>query len=128
MARGGARPGAGRKKGSVNKLSTEATRIAASSGMLPHEILMRLGRGEVVSGFEAPAVEGNKRKSRLIRSPLSLEQRLDCLKAAAAFYAPKLMAAAVKQMPADWNPYAELVQSVKPSRGLPFKPALTVVK
>jgi hypothetical protein len=127
VARGGARPGAGRKKGSVNKLSTEATKLAASTGMLPHEILMRLGRGEVVSGFEAPA-EGKKRKSRVMKSPLSLEQRLDCLKASAAFYAPKLMAAAIKQMPTDWNPYVELLESVRPSRGLPFRPKLVSAK
>lgn len=81
--------------------------------MLPHEILMRLGRGEVVPGFDLKDEKGKPRT-------LTIEQRVDCLKASAAFYAPKLLAAAVKQMPGDWNPYAEILGMVQDkSRGLP---------
>lgn len=106
MARGGARPGSGRKKGSVNKLSSELAKAAAATGKLAHEILLALGRGEKVPGFK--------------KQPDNV--RIDCLKAAAPFYAPKLMAAAVKMNPGDWNPYHELMESVKSSRGLPAKP------
>lgn len=107
MARGGRRPGAGRPKGLANKLAREITQAAMATGLLPHQILLALGRGEPVQGFEGVQ--------------LAPEDRIECLKAAAPYFAPRLVAAAVKQMPQDYDPYAELVSSVKPSRGLPFK-------
>lgn len=104
MARGGKRPGAGRPRGAINKLSAAATKAAAATGMLPHEILMRLGRGEKVQGFDGD---------------LSKQERIDCLKASAPFYAPKLLGAVVKT-PGDGNPWTEIMQLVGgKSRGLP---------
>ena len=44
MARGGARPGAGRKKGVANKATREAMDRAASSGELPLDYMLRVMR------------------------------------------------------------------------------------
>lgn len=41
---GGARPGAGRKKGGRNKLTQEAVERAASSGILPLDYLLQVMR------------------------------------------------------------------------------------
>ena len=45
-AHGGARPGAGRKRGSVNKLDQEARERAAEGGELPLDFLLRVMRDE----------------------------------------------------------------------------------
>lgn len=101
----------------ANKLSREATQRLAETGMLPHEILARLGRGEQVPGFDLGKDEKGKAKS------LGVETRIDCLKAAAGFYAPKLLGAVVKTNPNEANPWTELLSLVDGrSRGLP-KPA-----
>lgn len=72
MPRGGARPGAGRKVGAIQRVAREAREKAAATGMLPHEFLLAIMRDEV---------EGE--------SP-TFEQRLDAAKAAAPYFAPKL--------------------------------------
>lgn len=46
MAIGGARPGAGRKKGGHNKLTEEAIAKAKSSGVLPLDYLLKVMRDE----------------------------------------------------------------------------------
>lgn len=110
--RGGARPGAGRKKGGQNKLTKaqleRAEKIAAEAaknGLLPHQILFELGKGVKVPGFAKALGEG---------------ERVECLKAAAPFYAPKLLGAVVKFNPNDQNPWAQLMALVEgKSRGLP---------
>ena len=82
--------------------------------MLPHEILMRLGRGEKVAGFDLGKDEKGKKKA------LTFEQRIDCLKASARFYAPTLLGAVVKTNPGEANPWAEILSLVDgKSRGLP---------
>lgn len=43
---GGKRPGAGRKKGSANKLDQEARKKAADGGMLPLEFMLNIMRDE----------------------------------------------------------------------------------
>lgn len=73
--RGGARPGAGRKRGSRNKRSAETVARAKAAGMLPHEFLCTVSQGRAIDGH-AP----------------SFSERLDAAKAAAPFYAPKLTA------------------------------------
>lgn len=40
MPRGGARPGAGRKRGSVTRKTAEIARRAAASGMTPLEVML----------------------------------------------------------------------------------------
>jgi hypothetical protein len=112
--RGGKRPGAGRKKGGQNKLTKaqleRAEKIAAEAaknGLLPHQILFELGKGAKVPGFEKAA--------------LGVNERVDCLKACAPFYAPKLLAAVVKTPgPNEQNPWAQILDLVQgTSRGLP---------
>lgn len=73
MPRGGARPGAGRPKGSRNALSMAARAEAQATGLLPHEFLLAVTRGEAVDGYKP-----------------TFEDRLEAAKAAAPFYAPKL--------------------------------------
>jgi hypothetical protein len=67
MAHGGARSGAGRKPGSINKLSQEAYERAKDSGELPLDYLLRIMRDEEVD-------DG---------------RRIDCAKAAAPYIHPK---------------------------------------
>ena len=103
MARGGPRVGAGRKRGGVNSLSLEARKAAAKTGELPHELLLALARGQ---------------KSVLGKSPTD-EQRIDAMKAAAPYYAPRLMAMAAKVTDAG-NPWEELFRLANgQTRGLP---------
>lgn len=72
---GGRREGAGRKPGSVNQMSRRAREEAAKTGELPHMILLRIARGEVLDGH-TPA----------------FSERMDAAKAAAPYFAPKLAA------------------------------------
>lgn len=65
----------GRPKGAANKASRETREKAAASGMLPHEFLLAVTRGEAVDGYVP-----------------SFAERLEAAKAAAPFYAPKLSA------------------------------------
>ena len=73
MARGGKRPGAGRKKGAISKMTEEARAVAEATGELPHELLLRASRGEEISGH----------------TPTFME-RVDAAKAAAPYYQPRL--------------------------------------
>jgi hypothetical protein len=60
---GGARPGAGRKKGGKNKLTQAQLEraeliaaAAAAKGKLPHQILFELGKGERVPRASASSI------------------------------------------------------------------------
>lgn len=75
MSAGGRREGAGRKPGGLNKMSAAAREIAARTGELPHEVLLRVSRGETIDGYKP-----------------SFAERMDAAKAAAPYYAPKLAA------------------------------------
>lgn len=68
MSHGGARPGAGRKPGSTNRLSQEAHDRAIEGGEMPLDYLLRIMRDE----------EADEAK------------RIDCAKAAAQYVHPKL--------------------------------------
>lgn len=68
--RGGARPGAGRKKGGHNRLTEQAAKMARETGATPLEYLL-----EVMRDIQAPRAE-----------------RLDAAKAAAPYVHPKLAA------------------------------------
>jgi len=78
MAMGGKRQGAGRKLGSVNRMSAEARKAAKATGELPHEFLLRVSRGDRVEGY-AP----------------TFAERMDAAKAAAPYFAARLTAATV---------------------------------
>lgn len=71
--RGGSRPGAGRKAGARNKRTAETVAKAQAAGMLPHEFLAAVQRGEEIDGHKP-----------------TFEERLDAAKAAAPYFAPKL--------------------------------------
>jgi hypothetical protein len=97
MAIGGARPGAGRKAGGVNRVTKEAIEQAKSGGILPLDFLLQIMRDEGADEVK----------------------RIDCAKAAAQYIHPKLSAieadlnATVKTMPADDLSDDELAAIVK---------------
>lgn len=70
--------GKGRPKGSRNRLNAAAVKVAAATGELPHEFLLRVSRGEKVGDFVP-----------------SMADRIDAAKAVAPYYAPKLNATTV---------------------------------
>lgn len=70
MAHGGARPGAGRPKGSVNRVTEEAIEQAKAGGEMPLDFLLRIMRDD--DADEA--------------------KRIDCAKAAAPFLHARLNA------------------------------------
>lgn len=103
MARGGARPGAGRKKGQISSVSAKARAAAAASGKLPHELLLDMARGLPTPGVPNP----------------TREEIFEARKAVAQFYAPKL-AAVVARINAPGNPWKEILDIIDgTSRGLP---------
>ena len=75
---GGARPGAGRKKGSPNKASIARQRAIAKSGLTPLQFMLRLMRDE---GDEAASI-GEKIAFHALR--------FEAAKAAAPYVHPKL--------------------------------------
>ena len=75
MPRGGKRVGAGRPPGSATRRTREIADRAAESGMLPHELLLAISRGEAIGGVTP-----------------TFEQRLEAARHAAPYFAPKLAA------------------------------------
>jgi hypothetical protein len=67
MARGGARPGAGRKKGGANRLTEEAVAKAEAGGLMPLDYML----------------------ATLRDATLDRETRMDAAKAAAPYVHPK---------------------------------------
>ena len=79
MARGGARAGAGRPVGAATKRTREIADKAAASGLMPHEFLLAVVRGEAIDG-KVP----------------TFADRLEAAKAAAPYFAPKLSSVDMK--------------------------------
>jgi len=102
---GGKRQGAGRRKGGVNKMLEKARVLAASTGLLPHEFLLAMSRGESTPGVPKP----------------TREEIIDARKAVAPYYAPKLASTefhgnvGAEGTLADWL----FAQADGKSRGLP---------
>lgn len=96
MPKGGPRKGAGRPKGSITRVSVAARAAEAQKGLLPHEWLAKVGRGEPIeqSRWEIERDEetgkeiSRKVVTEMIYPPFEIRQ--DCWKAAAPFLAPKL--------------------------------------
>lgn len=92
---GGKRPGAGRKKGTLSKV-TAATRAAAmQTGLLPHEWLLNVARGEPIEEkrWKIKYDKAGNEISRELISEMTYPDkslRVDCAKAAAPYYAPRL--------------------------------------
>ena len=95
MARGGARPGGGRPKGAVQKITTQAREAAAETGLLPHEWLLKVSRGEPIEQKRWKTIydaKGKEKGRELITEEVYADfpTRIDAAKAASPFYAPKL--------------------------------------
>lgn len=87
--RGGYREGAGRKPGSHNVMSKAAREAAAATGLLPHEILLSIARGEPQT-LKMPVQVGGKTVIQETLVGVDLESIKDAAKAAAPYYAPKI--------------------------------------
>lgn len=103
--RGGARPGSGRPKGSVQKITAKAREEAAQSGLLPHAWLLAVARGEPVSHKRWKITydkNGNETKRQLVTEDFYADfpMRIDAAKAAAPYYSPRL---AVQTVTVDGN-------------------------
>lgn len=92
---GGRRPGAGRPKGSMSRIAEEAREKALATGLLPHEILLSIARGEVQEELTVDPSTGAV-TGRAYSVP-DLECRRDSAKAAAPYYAPKISTVEVIQ-------------------------------
>ena len=95
MAVGGPRPGSGRPKGSVTRVTAKAREAAMETGMLPHEWLLKVSRGESIKQkrwvikYDA---KGNEKSRDLIEEDVYADfpTRIDAAKAASPYYAPRL--------------------------------------
>jgi hypothetical protein len=77
----------GRPEGSLNKLAREAREKAARTGLLPHEIMLDIARGNPQTEQLVDPVTKKVTKTTVA---VSLDMRLDAAKAAAPYYAPKI--------------------------------------
>ena len=92
---GGKREGAGRPLGSKQKVTNLAREEAAKEGLLAHEWLLKVARGEPIQQtFWKDVLDkrGNLVSKELVTEEVypSLEMRADSAKAAAPYYAPRL--------------------------------------
>ena len=95
MAVGGHRPGSGRPKGSVTNVTAKAREAAMETGLLPHEWLLKVSRGEAIEHrrWVVQYDKNGKEKSReLITEEVYADfpTRIDAAKAASPYYAPRL--------------------------------------
>lgn len=65
----------GRRKGSPNKKTSDLVRKASEAGLLPHEWLAAVMRGDAIKGISA--------------ADLTIERRIECAIAAAPYFAAK---------------------------------------
>ena len=92
---GGPRKGAGRPVGAVNRVAKEAIAAAKAEGILPHEWLLNVVRGEPVEQkrWKIERDEHGKEISRELVTELvypDFPVRMDAAKAASPYYAPRL--------------------------------------
>jgi hypothetical protein len=102
-SRGGYRPGAGRKPGTMNKLAKEARDLAAQTGALPHELLLQWGRGEPMARKVLKDGGDPKNPAHWVTTyeGVDAEIQKDSAKAAAPYYAPKISTVEVIQGVSD---------------------------
>lgn len=103
IKRGGKRPGSGRKRGTPNKRSQAAIAAASATGLLPHEFLLNIMRGN---------------EKMLGRKPTD-EERIDCAAKAAPYFAPRLSAVAMKVKEVG-NPWVEILELVRANASRPL--------
>lgn len=117
MARGGAQPGAGRPKGALSKVTAKAKLAAMETGLLPHEWLLKVSRGEGIE-HKRWVIKYDKNGKETSRELVTEEvyadfpTRIDAAKAAAPFYAPKLAVQQVKVGSDVGNAVAETLKSI----------------
>lgn len=93
--KGGPGRGGGRKPGSVNKLAKQSIIAAKATGILPHEWLLNIVRGEPVEQrrWKIERDENGREVSReLVTETIypDFPVRMDAAKAASPYYAPRL--------------------------------------
>lgn len=105
MAKGGRRPGAGRPKGSINKRSMAARAAVQKTGMLPHEALLAIAQGSA---------------KKVLGHDVTDAERIECFKAAAPYFAPRL-AAMMMKVTDKTNPWEEIFDLIgkRPREVLP---------
>jgi hypothetical protein len=117
MARGGAQPGSGRPKGAVSKITQKAREAAMETGLLPHEWLLKVSRGEPIEQKRF-IVKHDKTGKEISRELVTEEvcadfpTRIDAAKAAAPFYAPKLAVQQVNVKGGDSGLVAEAMKEI----------------
>lgn len=95
MAGGGRQPGAGRPKGALSKVTAKAKQAAMETGLLPHEWLLQVSRGEGIK-HKRWVVKYDKQGKEVSRDLVEEEiyadfpTRIDAAKAASPYYAPRL--------------------------------------
>lgn len=95
MAGGGRQPGAGRPQGALSKVTAKAKQAAMETGLLPHEWLLQVSRGEGIK-HKRWVVKYDKQGKEVSHDLVEEEiyadfpTRIDAAKAASPFYAPKL--------------------------------------
>lgn len=77
----------GRPPGATNRLTQEAVAKARETGLLPHEILLDMARGNPQQEITIDPMTGKHVVSYVA---LDVDQRRDAAKAAAPYYAPKI--------------------------------------
>ena len=88
MPRGGKRPNAGRPKGARNKRTVRMIEQAQSLGLLPHEFLAAVARGE---GFDVQLFdEDGEPVGAPFKTYPTLSERIAAASTAAPFFAPRL--------------------------------------
>lgn len=82
----------GRPLGSMSRLAREAREKAMAEGILPHEFLLKVVRGERITRFEKHPDPEEAKAGVLVEveEKYGFEQRIDAAKAAAPYYAPKI--------------------------------------
>lgn len=106
---GGPGRGGGRKPGSINRLATDAIAKARAEGILPHEWLLKIARGEPIEQKVWDIQRdpnGNEigRKLKVDQVYPNLDMRVDAAKSAAPYYAPKLAQQQVSLTGEDGGP------------------------
>jgi hypothetical protein len=76
----------GRPLGSTTLMSQRAIKVAKEQGDLPHEFLLRIARGEVITRI----VKDRNGIREIIEEEYDFQDRKDAAKACAPYYAPKI--------------------------------------
>ena len=79
----------GRPPGAANKLAMQARQAAQATGELPHEFLLRICRGQVIT---TPVLNQETGEVTQVTQIPDLPMRMEATKAAAPYFAPKLSA------------------------------------